>query len=699
MVEDNGQTVFTSRERREFFLQMAAAPKGVTVAEVYERAKERGDIATQEAYYNIARRLAHRGLLVSKSEQGEPAKFVVETQGADQWLQEEELAEIIDVDYPLLGITVWREAINQINDIPEPIWGELRERLKGISARELFFDALVSYCDDFDAQISDLVGHQDKASLEYTRLYKEAEASLKLLIRLTKYGLGLSEEAITLPVSVDVDIRDRKQGSALYVNKVLLKEELARRVEDTAFITEALPERQRQNLLVGAVDGSTRGGLLSLSGEDGDFNIAHAPLVNINTAVGQINRALDIRGRLLNLFIRLPERPEDMQRQDNRHTVMAKLLHPDLTDAQYMHAVWNAMDLVEIRATLRLLRRWMTNDMEAEVPPADVVFRDGTVTPQDRDFAHYKERDSYGQIVRDIIEACWDLALRCREEDRTVCGVVKTTQLWFYGPIINWFACQLAKRDDSQIKAWPLASMNFVPDQVLITRILTSGRTKGDQWTRTCIVLRPFHAISNYGRRYQRSLPPADEILRNHSQALENPAAYNQEDRVFWENFQGIRDPYVKMLREVHYGSFFIAAIPRLDYNNLLPRFELLVPAKTDEGGDSPWPTAERHTQRVLDAIESVGFDVAAEHNMFLSVPKLDILPRILLKAHDTVKIWAAELMGRVQEYVGYHLTRHGRARRIREVRIRPFTRPELKALYEDLRRQREQSAGTRRLR
>src|SRR3989442_15035688 len=109
------------------------------------------------------------------------------------------------------------------------------------------------------------------------------------------------------------------------VNEPILREELSRRIDPTMLLVRvsATPTTEPEPL-VGAVDGSTRGGLLGLAAEDGDFNLAHSPFVSINTAVGQINRSLDVKGRLPSLFIRLPERPEDMQGQDNRHTVMAK---------------------------------------------------------------------------------------------------------------------------------------------------------------------------------------------------------------------------------------------------------------------------------------------------------------------------------------------------------------------------------------
>jgi hypothetical protein len=141
------------------------------------------------------------------------------------------------------------------------------------------------------------------------------------------------------------------------------------------------PRVMNQDDLVGAVDGSTRGGILSFLGEEGDLNVGYAPMVAINTSVGQVDRRLRLGSRTVPVFMRLPEKPEDMQRQDNRYTVMAKLLYPDLSDSKYMHSVWNAMDLLETKVALRLQNRWYGPKPNIEVPPADVVLRDGTVSP------------------------------------------------------------------------------------------------------------------------------------------------------------------------------------------------------------------------------------------------------------------------------------------------------------------------------
>lgn len=689
--------LFTTRQREAIFLDMASAPDGVSVTEVYKRAKELGDGATEEAYYNLARRLAHRGLLV-QGDSARPSRYKRGASVDEQWLDEEHLAAIVDPDYPLIALTIWKESRRHLFEIPDPVWIELRERLKAESARELFFEAIVSYCDAFFHQLRwlDELERLDPHSPDLARERRDTEDKLRQLRMLTKFGLGLSQEAVQLFSSVRQGVQFAQASpSASLCNPIILREELASRIADEPFIVDDVEVGRRRELLTAAVDGSSRGGILSFIGEGGDFYVGGTPTVSINTAVGEVNRLIRVGQRHFPAFLRLPEKPEDMQQRDNRYTVMAKLFYPDMSEAEYMHSVWNAMDLIEARTTLRIMGRWYTSRTAVEVPPADVVLRDGTVTPQDRDFAHYRAQTSYGRIVRDMIEVNWEIAKKCRDDGHTVAGVVKAAELSVFAPVLNWYASRLAARgSNSQIKAWPLLALNNIPDQALLTRLLTAGRKKGQMWTRTCLVLRPFHATTNFWDQYGRTSLPWDRILEEYHDDQKAKRSVDPARMAFWEGFRGENDPFVQMLRNVWYGSFFLASVPRLDFEKYLPRIEFLTPHPLEDPGAALWDTVSAHCGRLLASLKLMGFEVSAEHTMFEHESKLDVLPALIIKVHDTVKIWATELLSRVQEYIGYHLSRYIRQKSFQGIRVRPFTKAELELLYQQLRRERELRAG-----
>jgi hypothetical protein len=687
---------FNSNNRRSLFLELACRPEGAAPLEVWKLARDRGDDVTEEAYYNIARRLAHRGLL-RQDGSGAGIRYFALPGEKTRWLDEDDLFGLIDPDYPLPALMVANESAREMRNVPEQVWTDLRHRLEKLNARELFERAITSYCRDFADQIQMLVEIEDhSAPAERAKLRREADTSHLLLIRLVRYGLGISADAIPLPMDVGTAIKLRKRGEVIAdVNVALLKEELCRRVANEHFVVSADVEPLKRPLLIGAVDGSTRGGVLSFLGEEGDFILSgHAPLVSINTAVGQIDRDQKIGNRYVPTFLRLPERPEDMQRDDNRFAVMAKMLFPDMSDGKYMHAVWNAMDLLEAKAALRLLAKWTAPQTQLEIPPADVVLKDGAVSPQDRDFSHYAEFDTYGRIVRDAIGTNWDIAKQCKEDGQTVAGVVKTAQLSVFAPVVNWFACQLACEQKAAFGSWPMRAMNLLPDQVLMTHLLTAGRRKLDPWVRTCIVVRPFHALTSFARTYQRSATPSTVIMERHLAAT-RASERDPEKEYFWDGlFQPDRDPYVKMLDHVSYAGCFIGYVARLDIDKQLPRIEFIVNSSNVETHAMDWGQVDFHRDQLIRALKQNAFDVSAEHNMFDSKAKLDVLPALLIRVHDTVKHWAADLLSRVHEYIGYHIAKHVRTKRMREVNVRPFNRTELELLYESVKRERDAQAG-----
>jgi hypothetical protein len=688
-------TEFNSNRRSRLFLEMASAPDGATAADVYRRASELGDTVTQEAYYNLARRLVHRGLLKPEPADG-TTRYRVGADSDAQWLEEEDLVAMIDPEYPLLALPIWSESRRQIDEIPEEIWAELRERLKGEHAPALFVAAIHSYSEDFHAQIDDLA-RATTVTPDLPRLKQEADGGRRLLERLLKFGLGISEEAVHVPMSVDVAIEERRNGrfkDGYVVDARLLADELNRRVAPEPFVVDRVPPLPERPLIIGAVDGSTKGGMLKFLGDSGDLSVGHAPMISINTAVGQINRSIVTDGRTVPVFMRLPERPEDMQRHDNRYSIMAKLFFPDLSESEYMHSVWNAMDLMEARAAQRLLGRWYGAEGRLEIQAADVVLRDGTVSPQDRDFHHYRGISSYERIVRDAIETNWRIASKCREDRQSVVGVVKAAQLNVFAPIINWYAARLARDRVGQIAAWPVHAMNLIPDQAILTRLLTAKRKKDAAWNRTCVTLRPFHALTNFAKSYSRVNPPSEQIRQQHREAIKNPAPLSPEERIFWENFRPDGDPYLKMLDGVFYANMFVGAVPRLDLDNSLPRIEFIVPADTAEDADAPWLFADDHRERVLAALQESKFQVAAEHEMFRDAPKLDVLPTMIIRVHDTVKIWATELLSRVQEYLSSYLAQYVKSKQVRRIKVRPFTRTELQMLYQQMKQERDLRGG-----
>ena len=637
-----------SKWRQALFLDLAAQPDGVTAQDVHEEAGRRGDTATVEAYLNLGRRLTIRGRLRSAKGGGGRTRYHIGERDDEQWLDEDRLADLLDPEYPLIALSLVKEASRQLAGIPEAAWAEIRERLKGENAQALFFDAVKGYAVDLCDALQEYILDETSGSRRLPEQRARIEAQIVALKQLTKFGLGLSQDAVRVPPGLEAALGwARGNPNAGLVDEEVLRDELSRRVSPEQFLVEIDQRAQSSEkpLIVAAVDGSTRGGLLALDGEDGDLAVGLAPSVSINTAAAQLNRNIRTpSGRTHPAFLRLPEKPEDVQRRENRYSIMARLLFPDLSEAQYAHSIWNAMNLLECRAAHRAMQRWDSPDHQIEMPPADVILMDGTIAPNDRDSNHYGQSDSYGRIVRDLIGANADILRRSRDDRQVVAGAVKNQQLRVLAPVINFFVAQVvAGGEDSQIRSWPLQAMSALPDQHLLTRILTAGRLPHEPWVRTCFVLRPFHAVTDFADRYYRTRRPADELVEraNNAQARLAKGESTVQDEFWASAFDPIRDPFLKLLEGAWYGMFFLGALPRLDGRHALPRVEMLVPHSTREEGE-PWPAVEPYAQMLISALRQVGFEVAADHDMFDGKGRLDIMPKLLIDAHNTVKQWAA---------------------------------------------------------
>ncbi|MBV8274628.1 MAG: hypothetical protein JO170_05120, partial [Verrucomicrobia bacterium] len=383
MAAEDDSGLFSTKQREDLFIELAKRETGTTAQEVFNESRRLGDTVTIEAYYNLARRLTHRGVLVAEKIDRQ-TNYKIGQHGEGQWLDEDRIATIVNPDYPLIALTVLQESIRQLNGVPETVWIEIRERLKSVRARRLFVDAIAGYCQNLRDEIENYVLEYGSSvpTPESANLRQKIQGEIFLLRGLVRFGLGLSVEAVQIPLNVDVALRDWEEKGLVdaFYDLAELEREIALRVEDTFIISGVQNVSEDSGLLIAAVDGSTRSGLLARDLEQGDFTVGSYPVVSINTSVGYVNRMIKAGGTSSPAFARLPEKPEDMQQSENRHTIMAKLFYPDITDGEYVHSVWNAMDVLEARMTLRVMRRWYTSRASVEIRPADLVLRDGTVS-------------------------------------------------------------------------------------------------------------------------------------------------------------------------------------------------------------------------------------------------------------------------------------------------------------------------------
>jgi hypothetical protein len=148
------------------------------------------------------------------------------------------------------------------------------------------------------------------------------------------------------------------------------------------------------------------------------------------------------------------------------------------------------------------------------------------------------------------------------------------------------------------------------------------------------------------------------------------------------------------MLTHTWYASCFIATVPRLDFERYLPRMEFMVNAETYASNTDGLERAQEHLSRLCASLRQTGFEVSSEHSMFRDSSTLEVIPELVARAHDTVKIWARELLARLDEYLAAIIGRHIQSKRTRGIRVRPFTKDEFRLLHQSLEQERKRLGG-----
>lgn len=670
--------------KRQLFIELASRPEGATANDVHAAASAQGADDTIEAYHNLGRRLTRSGRLVI--DDGGPRKvYHAKDDREGAWIDEDYLQSLADAERPLESLVVLREASRQMRTIPGEAWRAAAVIACDVNARDAAVAAITAYADDLADNLDELARMQaakaDHAPSEIERVKRRCEARIEMLTAMCRDGLGLSRDAILIPSDAHAGILQAAERGGCLVDGVVLRSEIEQRVEDATLLM-AFPEPSADHqMIIAGVDGSIQGGLLSIDGTAGDFAFGAPPQINLNTAAAVLNRKLRRDGRETSVFLRLPSAPEDIQRRENLYTIMSPMFYPDLSPGKYMHATWNAMDVLESRVALRALGTWQTPGSNVEVRAADVVIRDGTIVPNDRDPNHYAMADSYGRIVREMVELGWDMARKCRDDAHTVAGAVKNSRVSVVGPIVNYIIAQQAGTPSTNLTSWALDEMNAIPDQQLMSRLLSSAPRAAATWNRSAIFMRPFHATTPAFSRYHVRDPsraPAREIERRIRAAMETPVDRRSSDQHGWADIR-IPNPYSQLLDNVWYAGFYSTPGVSLARGQSLPRLEIMIPAPTGNEGGFPAVVAD-HRQRLLTALATTGFSVSQDHDIFSSAGVIDFVPSLLQLAHEIVGGFARDMKLRAGEYLDRLLSREVSGRRRQNVRVRPWKPEELQS-------------------
>jgi hypothetical protein len=425
--------------------------------------------------------------------------------------------------------------------------------------------------------------------------------------------------------------------------------------------------------LVQAPDAKSKEAALLVAGSDGSSHTGYvrgvpAPryveeegrmLLTFNNSVAYIDLPAGHPHKIPFPYHGVPMTRAAIEDPGNRGMIISRPWFEDLTDSQFEHMKKAALDVVQFRVDERLLagvaRAFGSNPAGGEgglLPKPNVLIRDGTVTPQEREFQHYCHRSSYGDVVREGIGLSYTILRAVRDSaSRVYGGAVKQTQLKTFSKVLNWFI----KRTIDE--SWDLSKASYVTDSVAVTRLLAAlPECAPNEYYRTCIVVRPFTALVTDLRSLR--CESDEEWLeyfagrRNHQQQ-EFDRHGGEPSWLLGQTLED--DPYVRMCQHADYGAFYFGR-PGGEPVVTLPRFEFLDSLRKRSPAERSTRVG-RAVELIITGVHATKWTLDREHNFMTQRQMPRLTPYVVYEAHEKCKALGHKLESELMQAITQRLS------------------------------------------
>jgi hypothetical protein len=237
--------------------------------------------------------------------------------------------------------------------------------------------------------------------------------------------------------------------------------------------------------------------------------------------------------------------------------------------------------------------------MKGDQPPK-VIFRDGSLFPQDAYLDNYIIDSRRGDFTREAIKEMLACLLYAREIGLIYCGVSKSVQLKVYSAVVDWF---IAKEidpnwevgnytlNDGQAMSVLLASPEFVAENL-------------EQVITTCLIRRSFTTRASLNTRAN----------------LSNLESYF----IRYDSADLPITPYRRLCEIAHVYMFFIGHSK--SPSQQLPRYEFFY---SDSLG-----TPQELADKIFEALRCCGLMNDNDHSFMSEKPITYLLPSVTQQAH-----------------------------------------------------------------
>lgn len=478
--------------------------------------------------------------------------------------------KLIDDEYSPIGQTAgYMQRIIQAEQAWETTLSRARNALLSVDARQIYFDFIQDMARTIEAE------PQISARLS------------NLLHQVTIRGLGMKPH--------DVQIFKPTRGATRWritVDRQSVQRHLDSHIEGPNFLNilqpTAIPDSNR-SLLIGGSDVSQHRSSVPVPSR---FFKRNVPFV-LNNAAGTI---FSTQGRGVanyeNLFNPKPD--EELL----RWMLIDPSYQDELEPEDYQRIIASAMDIGQYKFDLNYL-------LKSDKRPPDVIFRDGSLFPQDAYLDNYILDTRRGEFVREAIREMLACLIYARELGTTYCGVAKTTVLKVYSAVVDWY---IAKYIDHN---WEVGNYVLNDGQAMSMLLATPNLDMEDlqQAICTCFIRRSFTTRAALNEKIPADMSMNAYFDRHTPQDIDI-------------------SPYRRLCDIAHFYMFFIGHSKSPQQQ--IPRYEFFHP----NVAESPLVSAKR----ILTALQHCSLMTDHDHSFMSDEPITYLIPSVTQQAHNLSK-------------------------------------------------------------
>jgi hypothetical protein len=682
-VEEGRRPSVEDREREIFIFvrdHERNHDNGATIKEIWEGVSNKLDESvTIQAYYKLVDRMVATGKLETVEDEGGRRHTIAPYLHAENALTLDDVYALLDELEPTDAIARVIDAREYFDERRNDTLARAAEALREEEPRELVFRFLGDRIRELRADLELLA-----SELRDRELDARVGAQLRELRQLAYRYLGLSRAALDAPYEL-------AQGAG---NLVVDEAEIKRELELRVFGGQAIelvdvnhvddPEEWNRTAIAGT-DGSTHASVMQIATAQSFTDDLGAQVVTFNNSVAYLDLGASKRPRDgTPPYYSVPMSRSAIDDKSNRGMVMAPFMYRYLSDSEYEHMAKCATDVVQWRADeavfLGQARAIGTGSM---LPRPRVHIRDGTITPQEREYGHYRRFNEYGDMVREgIVHSRRILDRVISAPSPTVfAGAVKTTQARLFAPILNWYIARGSRQRFGQPldATWDMTRAAHIPDNEAMSFLLsTLNDSRGPgQYFVSFQVMRPFHSLTEY---YAQPDSDAREFwptfFRDKQEREQREYDAGRDPEPSWLATVGdVEDEdYVYMCGNGDYVAFYIGHTGG-DPPPIAPRYEFME-ALRRLGADGAAERVRRNVRLLVAAIDRSKLAADRDHNFLSRKTLVKIIPFVILEAHEKCKALGRQLDNELRSIVIANLQGIRRARDLdaRDVQFLPLS-------------------------